>query len=79
MGFWNAAGGAAKFMLDNMMSQAADVNERKARDRRYSEGERVEFREQAAKYRETSKMVRNAENITDLFNAGNMDRDMEDY
>lgn len=69
MGFWNAAGGAAKFMLDNMMSQAADVNERKARDKRYSEEERVEFREQATKYRETSKMVRNAENITDLFNA----------
>lgn len=79
MGFWNAAGGAAKFMLDNMMSQAADANERRARDRRYSEEERGEFRKQAAQYREAGKMVRNAENITDLLNVENVDSDMEDY
>lgn len=79
MGFWNAVGGATKFMLDNMMSQAADFDAKRARDRRYSEEERAEFREQAAKYREASKMVRNAENITDLFNVENMDSDMEDY
>lgn len=76
MGFWETAGGVAKFVVSNAMSQAADVSARKSRDKRYSSEERKEFREQADQYRECGRKVNNADSISDLFDLENSNDDM---
>ena len=76
MGFWETAGGVAKFVVSNAMSQAADVNARRSRDKRYSSEERKEFREQADQYRKCARKVNNINSMSDLFDSENSNGDM---
>ena len=69
MGFWETAGGVAKFVVSNAMSQAADVNARRSRDKRYSSEERKEFREQADQNRKCARKEKKKKIIYDLFDS----------